>query len=604
MDFDMAVHTVNKQDKRPLRRLFSYAKNQRRQVWMAVCASVLNKIFDLAPPVLIGAAIDVVVKREDSLIAAMGITDVFSQLVWLAVATLLIWGGESLFQYAQAWLWRNLAQTIQHELRLDAYGHIQDLELAYFHEQSSGGLLSILNDDINQLERFLDAGANQLITVMTTALVVSIAFFVLAPGVAWMAMMPIPVILWGSFKFQRLLAPRYAKVREQVGLLNGQLSNNLSGIATIKSFTTEAYERARIERVSSEYRNANRRAIVLSSAFSPLIRMVIVLGFIATLVYGGHLALEGELAVGVYTVLVFMTQRLLWPLTRLGETFDLYQRAMASTNRVMDLLETPIRIDNGQKNLVVEDVAGEVHFDDITFGYPEREPILRDFDLKIPAGATVGIVGATGSGKTTLINLLLRFYQPQSGKVSVDKVDTSELNFDGLRRAIGLVSQQTFLFHGTVRDNISYGSFDATDAEIERAGQLAEADEFISALPQGYDTMVGERGETLSGGQRQRLSIARALLKNPPILIFDEATSAVDNDTEAAIQRSLNRVTRDRTTLIIAHRLSTVRNADFIVVLENGQIAEQGPHDELVAANGHYARLWRVQTGDVEPAPA
>lgn len=590
---------TQKPDQRPLRRLLHYTRGQRHRVWMAVASSVLNKLFDLAPPVLIGMAIDVVVKKEDSLIAHLGVTDVFSQLVWLAVLTLVIWGLESLFQYAQAWLWRNLAQTIQHELRLDAYTHIQRLELAYFHDQSSGGLMAILNDDINQLERFLDTGANQLITVSTTALVVSVSFFVLAPGVAWMAMAPIPLILWGSFKFQRLLAPRYALVRERVGQLNGQLANNLSGIATIKSFTTETYEQARVQKESAAYRDANRSAIVLSSAFSPLIRMVIVLGFIATLVYGGHLTMEGELAVGVYTVLVFMTQRLLWPLTRLGETFDLYQRAMASTTRVMDLLETPVRIDSGQKRLDLDQVQGTVRFEELTFAYAEREPILEDFDLEIPAGATVGIVGATGSGKTTLVNLLLRFYDPQKGRLTVDGVDAAELDLTSLRQAIGLVSQTTFLFHGTVRENIAYGTFDATDAQIMRAARLAEAEEFIAQLPHGYDTIIGERGETLSGGQRQRISIARALLKDPPILIFDEATSAVDNDTEAAIQRSLNRVTKDRTTLIIAHRLSTVRNADFIVVLDHGRIAERGSHDQLLAKDAQYARLWRVQTGDL-----
>ncbi len=460
--------------------------------------------------------------------------------------------------------------------------------------------MSILNDDINQLERFLDVGANDLIKVMTTAVVVSIAFFVLAPSVAWMAMLPIPFILWGSFKFQNLLAPRYAEVRERVGLLNGQLANNLSGIATIKSFTTERYEEARIGAESEAYRQANRRAIMLSSAFSPLIRMVIVMGFVATLVFGGKLVLDGELAVGIYSVLVFMTQRLLWPLTRLGETFDLFQRAMASTNRVMNLLETPIQIDNGERALDVEDIDGRIHYQEITFAYAQREPILSGFDLDIPAGATVGIVGATGSGKTTLVNLLLRFYEPQSGRVSIDGVDIAELDMADLRRAIGLVSQSTFLFHGTVRENIAYGSFEASDAQVEAAARAAEADEFIAQLPDGYDTVVGERGETLSGGQRQRVSIARTLLKDPPILIFDEATSAVDNETEAAIQRSLAKVTQDRTTLIIAHRLSTVRNADVIVVLDQGSIVEQGRHEELVATDGLYARLWRVQTGELD----
>lgn len=590
-------------NRHPLKRLFSYAKGQRRRVWWAVAASILNKIFDLAPPALIGAAVDVVVEREDSLIASLGVVDVFDQLVVLAAATVVVWGLESSFQYAHSWLWRNLAQTIQHELRLDAYAHIQDLELAYFHEQSSGGLMSILNDDINQLERFLDTGANDLIKVMTTAVVVSVAFFVLAPGVAWMAMLPIPLILWGSFKFQKLLAPRYAEVRERVGLLNGQLANNLSGIATIKSFTTEGYEKERIGAESQAYREANQQAIKLSSAFSPLIRMVIVVGFVATLVYGGHLVLEDALAVGTYSVLIFLTQRLLWPLTRLGQTFDLYQRAMASTNRVMNLLETPIDIDDGDVALPADEVDGELVLDDVTFAYDAREPILQAFDLDIPAGATVGIVGATGSGKTTLINLLLRFYEPQEGKITIDGADISELKMSDLRGAIGLVSQSVFLFHGTVRENIAYGTFEATDAQIEEAARAAEADEFIRELPQGYDTVVGERGETLSGGQRQRLSIARALLKDPPILIFDEATSAVDNETEAAIQRSLNKVTEDRTTLIIAHRLSTVRNADFIVVLEDGHIVEQGGHETLVAQNGLYARLWRVQTGELEAAP-
>lgn len=580
----------------PLKRLLTVARQHRKRVWLAGASSVLNKIFDLAPPALIGAAVDTVVEREDSLIASFGVTDAFDQLVVLAAVTVVIWALESAFEYAAARLWRNLAQTIQHDLRQKAYEHIQDLELKFFHEKSTGSLMAILNDDVNQLERFLDEGANDLLQVATTAIVICGAFFVMAPGVAWMAMLPIPIVLWGSFKFQRLLAPKYARVRERVASLNSQLSNNLSGIATIKSFATEAYESKRIEAESRAYEDANRDAIKLASAFSPLIRMAIVVGFVATLVYGGVLVLDEKLAVGTYSVMVFLTQRLLWPLTRLGRTFDTYQRAMASTQRILDLLETPIEIQSG--GLRPDAIHGEIEFKGVDFGYPNRENLLNGFDLKIPAGATLGVVGATGSGKTTLINLLLRFYDPRAGKILVDGTPIEELELDALRRAIGLVSQHVFLFHGTVEENIRYGSEDATLKEIEEVARQAEAMEFVEKLPLGLKTIVGERGETLSGGQRQRISIARALLKNPPILILDEATSAVDNETEAAIQRSLEKISKERTTLIVAHRLSTVRRADSIIVMEHGRITEHGTHEELVDLNGTYARLWRVQTGE------
>lgn len=582
----------------PFVRLLDYAKVYKRRVGIATTYSVLGKIFDIAPPALIGLAVDIVVEQQDSLLGKLGVTDITVQLIILGALTLVIWIFESLFEYAQRVYWRYLAQSMQHDLRVDAYGHIQDLELAYFEDQSTGGLMSILNDDINQLERFLDIGANDLIQVTTTVVVIGGIFFILAPSVAWMAAIPIPIIIWGSMRFQRLLAPRYANVREKVSMLNHQLSNSLSGIATIKSFTAEAHEVERLRTASNDYQDTNRSAIRLSSAFSPLIRMVIVSGFIAITIAGGQMAVEGILAVGVYSVLVFMTQRLLWPLTRLGETFDQYQRALASTIRILNVLNIEPQITDGETHLPLSEVQGHMQVNDVAFAYSDGREIIKGLTLDIPAGDTIAIVGATGAGKSTVIKLLLRYYDVTSGSVTLDGHDLRDLKLADVRNAIGLVSQDVFLFHGTVRENIAYGTFDAKDEDIIAAATIAEAHDFIMQLADGYDTIVGERGQKLSGGQRQRLSIARAVLKDPPILVLDEATSSVDNETEAAIQRSLERIVVGRTTIMIAHRLSTVRNADMIYVLQMGTLKENGTHEELLRQNGLYAALWRVQTGE------
>jgi len=585
----------------PLRRLWRYATNFRKRIVLASTFSILNKTFDLAPPLLIGAAVDVVVQQENSFLAGFGIPDTRTQLIVLAGLTFLIWLLESGFEYLHAIYWRNLAQSVEHELRIDAYRHVQGLELAYYEDRSTGGLMAVLNDDVNQLERFLDAGANDLIQVGTTVVLVGAMFFALAPSVAWMSFVPIPFILWGSVRFQRKIAPRYAAVRSQAGMVNSQLANNLAGIATIKSFTSEDREVERISRESRLYQEANRSAITLSSAFSPLIRVVILVGFTGTLLAGGFLALDGSLAVGSYSIMVFLTQRLLWPLTRLGQTFDLYQRAMASTNRILDLIDTEPQINDGPVALPRSTVHGHVTLNRVTFEYQTGYPIIAELTMDLPAGATTAIVGATGAGKTTLIKLLLRFYDVTGGSLQVDGHDLRDLRLKDLRRAIGLVSQDVYLFHGTVRENIAYGRPDATTEEIVAAAGVAEAHEFILDLPNGYETVVGERGQKLSGGQRQRISIARAVLDDPPILVLDEATSSVDNETEAAIQRSLERITRHRTTIVIAHRLSTIRHADRIYVLDQGRLAEAGHHEDLLDRDGLYAGLWKVQTGEAIP---
>jgi len=580
-----------------LGRLLLTLRPHRRLVWLAALCSVLNKLFDLAPPVLIGLAVDVVVQQRSAWLAGFGVTTVPAQLGVLAVLSFLIWSAESLFEYLYALLWRNLAQTVQHELRLEAYDHLQRLEMAFFEAGSSGRLMAVLNDDINQLERFLDHGANELLQLITTVLAVGGAMAWLSPTVAGVSFIPIPVILWGSLHFQRRLAPRYADVRERAGDLASQLGNNLAGMLTIKSFTAEGWELEHLARLSQAYRASNRRAIRLSAGFIPLIRFAILFAFLAILVVGGLQAWQGRIATGTYAFLVFITQRLLWPLTTLGRTLDDYQRAMASTNRVLDLLATPIAIPGGSRPLPFDQVRGELRFEGVCFSYADRDPLLQNFDLHVPAGSTLGIVGATGSGKSTLVKLLLRLYEVNRGRILLDGQPITELRLEDLRRAIGLVSQEVFLFHGSVAENIAYGSFHASRGAIERAAQLAEAAGFIRALPQGFDTVVGERGQRLSGGQRQRIALARAILKDPPVLILDEATAAVDNETEAAIQRSLEVITAERTTLVVAHRLSTVRHADRIVVLERGRLVESGSHGQLIASAGVYAGLWRVQAG-------
>jgi len=581
----------------PLMRLLEHLKEHRTTVFLASFCSIINKVWDLAPPVLIGMAIDVVAAQENSFLAQFGYTDVYDQLYILTGITVVIWVLESLFQYFYAVLWRNLAQTAQHELRMSTYTHIQDLEMQWFSEQPTGSLMAIMNDDVNQLERFLDQGATDLLHVATTIIVVGAIMISVAPEVALLAILPVPIIVTGSFIYQRRIGVRYSKVRGKVADLNALLNNNLHGITTIKSFTAEQREADRVGEVSTSYREANREAIRLSASFVPIIRMAILFAFTANMLVGGWFALDGKISLGAYSVIVFITQRLLWPLTRLGETFDLYQRAMASTSRVLDLLDTEIGIVEGDTKL--EGAEGEISFNDLGFSYPDRETVLEGVNLTIPAGETVGLVGSTGSGKTTLVRLLLRFHDPDSGSVSLDGHDVRDLTLDSLRGSVSLVSQTTTLFPGSVRDNILYGDPSADEESVIEAARVAEALPFIENLPQGWDTDIGEGGHRLSGGQRQRIAIARAVLKDAPILVLDEATSNVDNETEAALKRSIEKISVGRTTLIIAHRLSTVRNADTIAVLGQGSISETGTHEELLNGNGLYPRLWAVQTGEV-----
>lgn len=578
----------------PLLKLFRYAKGYRSDVFVATFYSLMNKIFDIFPEILIGVAVDVVVKQHDSMLAKLGIHDVVTQVVVLGLFTGFIWILESTFQYLYSLKWCYLAQHLQHDMRMDAYNHVQNLQLNYFEDKATGNLMSILNDDINQLERFINDGVNQIIQVISSTFIISIIFFIISAKVAVLSFLPMPFIILGVFFFRKHLAPRYLRVRNAAGSLNGKLNTNLSGISTIKSFTTEEHEYKALSNYSNEYVDANKKAILLSAAATPIIRIIIMLGFLVSLIYGGILTVDKQIEVASYSILIFLSQRLLWPLNQLGQVTDMYQRSMASINRVMGLLSANIEIKEGTVDLP-KPCSGDIEFNNVTFAYQGRKALFNGINISISSGQTVAFVGSTGSGKSTLVKLLLRLYDYQSGDITIDGSNIKNLTFKSLRGEIGLVSQETFLIDGTIADNIAYGSFDVSQDEVERVAKLVEADEFITHLPEKYHTLVGERGMKLSGGQRQRIALARAIIKNPAILILDEATSALDNHTEDLIQKSMLEVAKGRTSIVIAHRLSTIVNADKIYVLDNGSVIESGTHQKLMSDNKHYAYLWNLQ---------
>ena len=580
------------------KRFLQYARKWRKKIVLSSIYSILNKLFDIAPEILIGIAVDLVVNKQDSIIAKFGFESIHAQITILAIATFLIWAFESFFQYLYSVSWRNLAQRIEHEIRMDSYIHVQKLDMSWFENKKVGDITAKLNDDVNQLERFLDNGLNTIIQLIVSSIAIGAVFFYISPLIATISILPIPVILLITFFFQKNLSPRYTAVRNSVGTLNNTIFNNLLGILTIKSFVAEKLEGAKVEKLSMSYRIKNKHAIQLSSAFIPIVRMGILSGFLGTMIIGSYLALDGTIAVGSYSVLVFLTQRFLWPFTSLGETVDLFERSMASTKRILDLLDTKSDIKDKKDSITLDNFSKDITFSNIDFHYEKEKNVFRNLNFVIKKNNFIGIVGQTGAGKTTIIKLLLRFYDTIDGTIKIGNNDITKIKIKNLRENIGYVSQEIFMFDGSVKDNIAYPYLN-DDNNVIQAGKQSQAHEFIEKLPNGYDTLIGERGQKLSVGQKQRIAIARALYKNPPILIFDEATSSVDNETELLLQKALMEISKDRTTIVIAHRLSTVRNADKILVIGKESIIESGSHEELIQQNGVYENLWKIQTGKI-----
>ena len=574
--------------------LLLYMRPFRGEYLVAMFYSCLNKLFDLIPEILLGVAVNTVIEREHSWLSYWGFQDFRWQLLLLGLVTLVTYGLESLFEYLASTKWWRLAQLVQHSFRMEAFSHVQRSTMTAFSKQKVGNLLSVLNEDVNQLERFLEEGVDEIIEVLATSVLVGGIFFFLAPSIALFATLPIPLIIYVTFLFQDRLSPLYFTIRQKAGQLGTQLASSLLGMVTVKSLVAEGLEEAKVAEASTAYKEANFRAIRWGALVVPIVRLVIVFSYLVTLVYGGVLTIEGRLDVGVYSALISLCSRMLWPFADLAEISTNFQRVMASTGRLLDLFGLPAEVSPATPLTL----GGKIAFCSVGFAYDQQPPTLRNLSFTISPGQTVAFVGATGAGKTTLLQLLLGFYFPTEGEIFFDDQEVRTVSLSALRSQMGFVSQELFLFEGTIAENIGYACAEATRDRIIEAARHAAAHEFIMQLPQGYDTWIRDRGQTLSGGQKQRLAIARAIVRDPTILILDEATSAVDNQTELAIQKSLASISKERTMVLIAHRLSTVKQADQIFVLKRGKVVEQGTHEELLQQDRLYAKLWKLQTGE------
>jgi ATP-binding cassette subfamily B protein len=490
-------------------------------------------------------------------------------------------------------------------MRVQAYAKLQSARFEVLDQQRAGGLATVLNDDVTQSETFLRAGAHDLVQLVTNLIIVGPVFYFVAPGVAYVAVLAIPFLVSVSFGYVARTALPYLVTRRKAAALNDQLVTNIGGVAVIRSFTTEDHERARIAKLSTDYQVSSDFTDQQTALLSPSIRLVLAATWASQIVIGGFRVLRHQMDAGTFTTLVALTQRFLWPIIRLGKVVDDYQKSMASATRVFELIdlpaETAVPANGGPVHPVPAGAA--IAFENVSFSYMQRAPALRNLSMEFPAGKVTAIVGPTGAGKSTIVKLLLRFYDVNEGRITIGGVDIRDMTLHDLRHAIAVVGQDSLVFAGTIADNIRYGSFAADDAAIVQAARLAEIDGFINELPAGYASPVGESGVNLSGGQRQRLSLARSFLKDAPILVLDEATSAVDYETEHAIQHALRHVSKQRTMIVIAHRLTTIRHADLVYVLD-GTVVEQGTHDQLLQRGGLYASLWALQTGDEPDASA
>lgn len=599
----LAGRLPGEQRDHPLKRLLAMTDRHGTLRAQAMSLTVLNGLDEAVSPVLVGLAADTATRGSLSFLGRLGFATLSSRILALAGISGGLWLLASGIDYLKQRSLSRLANVVRHDLRMSIYNHVQSLDLAEVEARDTTDWLSVLDKDVNQIHHFIRQGIGPFFQMGTNLLIVGAAFVIVSPAMAAGQLLMLPPLAWASVKLLKPIRVKHLVARHDSDRMNALLAGNVSGMSTIASFNAQADEAARVDSASETYRQSATEAEKIEAVYVPTLRAISGAGFVSTLIWGSARVASGSVSIGVVDSVALMQLRLMDSLGRMGIGLDQYQKTANALERIYRTLDTAPTIVSGPRLLPRSTVQGEIVFDNVVFGYDPHRPVLKGVSLRCPAGRTVGIVGASGAGKSTLLKLLMRFWDTQGGEVSLDGVDVRQLNVEDLRHSIAMVSQQITLFAGTIRDNIAYGNRQATMDDVIAAARVAEAHDFIEALPGGYESTIGYGGLTLSGGQRQRLAIARAVLSNRPLLLFDEATSSLDHTTEAALQRSLEVATRGRTTVIVAHRLSMVRHADVIYAMDDGIVQEQGKHDQLLEAGGIYASMWRVQTGERHGPP-